>query len=317
TEVFIRVEADGCADLRSVIITFNSNPVVNNLENQAFCSEEISGTIAYDLTQHEPEWVNEDPAGYIFSYHLSQNDADLDHNSIFNPDSYQIPVGTTTEIYVRIENPDTDCYTITILTLYPGTTATLLEDLEIALCDENFRSVYIFNLTELNGQLIADPGTLDFQYFTSLSDANNNVNPIPQTQWNNYAISSLPYELWVVATTTDECRSEPVNVNFVQGDSINLLNDVIGPVQYCIEDVINLHEYEQEITNEEAIFSYHNSLNDAENGLNPINDAGEFLPEGNNSVYVRLEMEGRCPVIVEIRFELLSTPSIELNETSF
>src|SRR5690606_2284169 len=201
TEIFIRVEAGGCADFRSVIITFNSNPVVNDLDNQAFCSTEVSGTIPYDLTQHQPEWVNDDPANYIFSYHTSQSDADLDQNPILNSGNYPVTVGITTEIYVRIENPVTGCYTTTILTLYPGTTATLLDNLELALCDDNFDEVFIYDLTELNEQLITNSNNYDFDYYTSLSEAQDNTNPIPQTQWNAYNINSLPFEIWVVATT--------------------------------------------------------------------------------------------------------------------
>src|SRR5690606_18842541 len=56
---------------------------------------------------------------------------------------------------------------------------------------------------------------------------------------------------------------------------------------------------------------------DAENNLNPIVNTTEFEPQGNMSVFVRLEQEGRCPVLAEIQFELLPTPSIELNQTSF
>ncbi|MBA5630555.1 T9SS type B sorting domain-containing protein [Moheibacter lacus] len=316
TEIVIRVEVDGCPDFRSVMITFNSNPVVNDLDNQAFCSTEISGNIPYDLTQHRPEWVDDDPANYNFSYHTSQNDADLGLDPIPNPGSYQIPVGSTTTIYVRIENSATNCFKTTILNLYPGETATLMNGLEIELCDPNFDGVFEYNLTELDSQLIANPNDLGFQYFTSLSDAQSDLNAIPQNQWNNYPINILPFDLWVVAETTDECRSEPVEVRFVQGESINLINPVIGPLEYCAEHLINLQDSEIEITNETVDFSYHNSLNDAENGTNPIMNINEFSPQGNNSVYVRLEMAGKCPVLAEIQFTLLPTPSLSISESS-
>lgn len=316
TEIFIRVQADGCADYRSVLLTFNSNPVITDLDNQAFCSTEISGTIPYDLTQHQSEWVI-DPNLYQFSYHISQLDADNDDDPILNPSNHPIQVGVTTTIFVRIENLTTGCFSTTILTLYPGTTATLNDGLEIELCDENFDGTFTYNLTELNSQLILNPAGLNFQYFLSLSNAQSNENPIPQNQWNNYSINTLPFEIWVVATTNDECRSEPVKVAFLQGDYIDLISAVLGPKEYCIENQIDLNSFESEITNESVNFSYHNSLSDAENALNPISNTTEFNPQGNNSVYVRLEMAGRCPVIVEIQFEQLQTPSIKLNQTSF
>lgn len=314
--VFIRVEAAGCYDTRSVEISINSNPEVTDLPDQSFCSNQQTGSIPYDLTQYEPAWTN-NPADYQFTYHTSQSDADSGLNPIPNPNNYLIPLGAQTTIYVRVENPGTECFHTTILTLFPGATATLNEGLVYALCDENFDGIYIFNLNDLEADLNADPNSLEFAYYLSLNDAQNDINPIPQTQWSNYQINALPETIWVVATTVDECRSEPVSVLFEPGEDIPTLDTVIGPVEYCQEDIINLHDLEDQISTEDVVFSFHLTLSDAENNLNPIVNTTEFEPQGNMSVFVRLEQEGRCPVLAEIQFELLPTPSIELNQTSF
>ncbi len=314
--VFIRVEASGCYDTRSVEISINSNPEVTDLPGQSFCSTQQSGSIPYDLTQHESDWTTS-PADYQFSYHTSQSDADAGLNPIPNPNNYLIPVGVQTNIYVRIENPGTTCYRTTILNLFPGATATLNDGLVYTLCDENFDGIYTFDLTDLNAELNATPNDLTFAYYLSQNDAQNDQNPIPQTQWTDYQMNVLPETIWVVATTVDECRSEPVSVLFEQGEDIPTLDTVIGPITYCEDDLINLHDYEDQISTEDAIFSFHLSLSDAENNINPIANTSEFQPNGNNSVYVRLEQEGRCPVLAEIQFELLPTPSIELNQTYF
>ena len=314
--VFIRVEAAGCYDTRSVEISINSNPEVTDLPDQSFCSNQQTGSIPYDLTQYESEWTN-NPADYQFTYHTSQSDADSGLNPIPNPNNYLIPLGAQTTIYVRVENPGTECFHTTILTLFPGATATLNEDLVYALCDENFDGIYLFNLNDLEADLNADPNSLEFAYYLSLNDAQNDINPIPQTQWSNYQINALPETIWVVATTVDECRSEPVSVLFEPGEDIPTLDTVIGPVEYCQEDIINLHDFEDQISTEDVVFSFHLTLSDAENNLNPIVNTTEFEPQGNMSVFVRLEQEGRCPVLAEIQFELLPTPSIELNQTSF
>src|SRR5690606_8648415 len=77
--VFIRVEASGCYDTRSVEISINSNPEVTDLPDQSFCSTQQSGSIPYDLTQYESDWTTS-PADYQFSYHTSQADADANLN---------------------------------------------------------------------------------------------------------------------------------------------------------------------------------------------------------------------------------------------
>lgn len=313
--VFVRVANGVCYDIQAVEITINSNPEVTDLPSQAFCSTAQTGTIPYDLTQHQNEWVT-DFNLYNFSYHTSQQNANTNQSPILTPTNYMIPVGATTTIFVRIENNQTGCFKTTILTLFPGATATLNDDLAITLCDEDFDGFYTYSLSDLNPQLVAITTGLVFAYYLTEQNALADTNPIPQAQWNNYQMSTLPLNIWVVATTTDSCRSIPVKVTFDAGVDIPLLTSVIGPVKYCMEDEINLPSYENDMTNENAIFSYHYSLSDAQNELNPIANTTQFHPQGNNSVFVRLEQTDRCSVLVEIKFELLPTPSIEVNQST-
>lgn len=318
TQIFIRVANNGCHDTGSVWISLFSKPDVNNLPPQVFCTTELTGSVNYDLTQHEMEWAAGGTGNLIFTYHTSQADADLGQNAIGNSTNYPIPVGATTLVYVRVQNQTNDCFVVTILTLSPGATATLNTDVEVALCDPNFDGIYTYNLSQLNAQLIANPAGLTFSYYLTQQNAQNGTNPIAQNQWNNYQFNALPYEIWVVAHTADDCPSIPVRVQFVYGTDITLITSVIGPVEYCIDDTINLTSLQNQMTNEtQVFFSYHTNLADAENDSNPIANVTEFIPDGNNSVFVRLEKLDRCPVIVEIRFERLQTPSIELNNSYF
>lgn len=315
--LYVRVDNNGCYDTRSLTIQINSNPVVQDIANQVFCSTQVTGTVTYDLTQHINDWVN-DPTGMVFTYHTTLNDAQNGTNPIVNPANHQIPVGQTTTIYVRIENGTSGCFSVTTLTLYPGATATLNTGVEIALCDEDFDGIYHYTLPQMNSLLVANTTGLTFAYYLSEEDALENLNPIAQSQWNDYSISTLPYDIWVVAFTTDQCPSDPVRVRFIYGTDITLSNPVIGPVEYCQEDIFDLSDFNSQLTNEPGvIFSYHLNLTDAENNLNPIANSSSFHPQGNMTIYVRLEKPQRCPVIAEIRFELLPTPSIELNETYF
>jgi gliding motility-associated-like protein len=318
TQIFIRVANNGCADSRSVWINLFLEPQINHLPPQVFCTTQQTGTVNYDITQHVLQWAANSTNNLIFSYHTTQLDAENGTNPIANPNAYPIPVGQTTNIYVRVKNQTNDCYVITILTLYPGATATLNTGVEVPLCDDNFDGIYTYTLPQLNAQLVANTAGLTFAYYLTQQNAINGTNPIPQNQWNNYPINSLPFEIWVVAHTTDNCPSDPVSVRFVYGTDITVLTSVIGPVDYCIEDTIDLSSFQNQMTNETGVFfSYHHTLSDAENDINPIANTTQFNPNGNNSVWVRLEKLDRCAVIVEIQFNRLPTPSIELNETYF
>lgn len=316
TSVFIRVATDGCPNFAEIKFWINSNPLVNDLGELAFCTNQQTGTISYNLAQHQPDWVD-DPSVYDFEYYPTITDLENGTNQINNPEDFGIQVGSTVTVYIKVINQMSGCFTVTELTLFPGSTAVLNENLVIDLCDENFDGIYEYNLDLLNAQLIADPNGLEFEYYLSQNDAENDQNPIPQVQWTNYQFNTLPATIWIVATTVDSCRSIPVFVTFEAGEKVILDSPVIGPVDYCEGDEIDLTQFETQITSEAATFSYHQNLSSAQNGTNPIANTTAYHPQGDNSVYVRVEVNGRCSDIAEIKFHKLPTPDIQLNETNY
>ncbi|MFA5620045.1 MAG: T9SS type B sorting domain-containing protein [Weeksellaceae bacterium] len=312
--IYVRVESDGCVSVGQFKVIIHSNPLVTDLPVQEFCTEQIGGQLPYDLTQHENEWVN-NPSEFQFSYHQTQQDAESAQNPITNPTAYLINVGVEANIYVRIETNGSDCFQITVLTLQPGNTVELTTGLVLGLCDEDFNGVYNYNLTNLNALLIGNPTGLIFSYYLNEQNALDNQNPIPQNQWNNYAFNNLPTELWVVAATGASCRSVPVKVEFQLGNTIEMLTTSLGPIEYCEGEVLNLTDFEIQLTNETAVFTYFNSLIDAQNNNNPIGNYTTFIPNGDNSVFVKIEKPERCSVIAEIQFKYYPIPSIELNQS--
>ncbi|MBA5630172.1 T9SS type B sorting domain-containing protein [Moheibacter lacus] len=289
--------------------------IIGNLYNKC----DVNGDAHEDFfsTDFLPDLVDDYP-GYFFEFYNNFDDAFEGNSS----SEVSFPVNVSIEnspqiIYARVENSTGDFYRAIQILLQTIEVPVLNPISQIGICDENFDGIYQFNLTDLNANLNADPNDLTFAYYLSQNDALNDQNPIPQTQCNDYQMNALPETIWVVATTIDECRSVPVSVLFEPGTDIPTLDTVIGPIYYCEDDVINLHDYESQISTEAVTFTFHLTLSDAENGLNPIANTTEFEPQGNSSVFVRLEQDGRCPVIAEIQFELLPTPSIEVNQTSY
>lgn len=312
TSVFIRVVKETCFSVAEVQFWINSNPVVNSIDEQIFCTQQESGEIVYDLTQHQSEWMG-DPTGFDFEYYPSLADLENGSNQITNPENYLIPVGATTQIYIKIIHSNTGCYSTTVLTLEPGSRVELNQGIEIELCDDNFDGVFEYNLNTLNPLLIGNPAGLNFNYYLSLNDALNGENPIAENQISNFQFTAIPYSVWVTATTSDGCPSDPVKVDFIAGEEINLLSPVIGPLDYCQGEEFDLTAYETQMTDEDVSFNYFQNLNDAQNGLNPIANTTAYHPVQDNSVFVRIESEGRCATIAEIKFHLLPTPEITVN----
>lgn len=180
----------------------------------------------------------------------------------------------------------------------------------IPLCDEDFDGIYYYNLTQLNSQLINPDTGIIFNYYSSQQNVTDDIS-IPQTQWNNYQFTALPASIWVIAETTEGCRSETIEIQFTVGQEIQHSGSV-GPVGYCEDDTIDLTQFENAMTTETGVnFIYYQTLANAENETNPLANASTYAPDGNGSVFVRLEKANRCPVIVEIMYESMPSPSIE------
>lgn len=191
----------------------------------------------------------------------------------------------------------------------------ILNPLDVQLlCDDNFDGIYEFDLTDLNPLLGAG---MTYFYYASIEDVTNN-NPIPANQTTNYTFTSLPTTIYVIGETPEGCRSIELPIEFEENQAVDHVPGPFGPIEYCPEDTVDLTQYEGDITNTGATFSYHPTMNDAQTGSNEIQNITEYTPgENQTSVFVRVELADFCPVIVEIQLLKHPTPSLELSLTEY
>lgn len=182
------------------------------------------------------------------------------------------------------------------------------------LCDQDFDGVYETNLTAFNGTLGGGAG-VNYTYYASLNDYNNG-NPIPNGQLNNYHLTNLPATIYVTGTSVAGCRSESVTILFEEGDSVQHNPGPFGPIKYCPEDTVDLTVLENNISTAVGVqFGYYNTLGNAQNDAGEILNPTNFIPaNGQTSVFVRLDANGKCSAIVEIKLEKLPTPGLELDQ---
>lgn len=191
----------------------------------------------------------------------------------------------------------------------------ILNPLDVQLlCDDNFDGIYEFDLTDLNPLLGAG---MTYFYYASIEDVTNN-NPIPANQTTNYTFTSLPTTIYVIGETPEGCRSIELPIEFEENQAVDHVPGPFGLIEYCPEDTVDLTQYEGDITNTGATFSYHPTMNDAQTGSNEIQNITEYTPgENQTSVFVRVELADFCPVIVEIQLLKHPTPSLELSLTEY
>jgi gliding motility-associated-like protein len=182
------------------------------------------------------------------------------------------------------------------------------------ICDEDFDGILEINLTTLNAGMSNEAG-ITYQYYGSATDLANN-NPIPQGQWNNYPITgTLPITIYVVGINPQGCPSDPLPVQIDARDIAVHNPGTYGPIEYCVNDTVDLTQYEGNISAGNVTFTYYESLQNAQNEAGMIQNLTEYNPT-SNTIYVRIDQIDRCPAFVEITLAELPTPSLELSDDS-
>lgn len=313
TTIFVRVESgDNCYATTTFDVIINSGPELFP-QNITLCDENGDGSQNFDLTS-----LNDEITGGITTNSIGyyQSIQDINDGNPITTDVTQYASGGET-IYVLVTNED-DCpsYTELELNLKPLPT---VSDSPWLVCDPEFDGVYGFTLTDLDALVVSDASNYTFEYYTSLSDAENQISPMTQAQADNITI--IPFNVYVRIT---EQSGEPLCSNFAvvelnQGEQtqVNADIDALSP---CDEGSgsasFDLTEMASLVTSEttDHVISYHNTLADAENDENPINPENAVLSSG--TVYVRVTAENKCPSITEFDVEITPVPLAEINASA-
>lgn len=300
--VYARLQAgDGsCFDIVELDLIVNPAPeIANPISDYNICDAGGDGIENIDLTEMDSE-VLDGLSGMTVTYYTSFNNADSGTSHIDPATSY--PASDGDEIFVRVENDDTGCYTIGSFFIHFGISENLNEVPNQTLCDDDFDGIYEADLTDLNDLALYPNTGYTFVYYANSADVTNN-NPIPSTQWSNYEFTSMPGTIYMVAENTDGCRSPAIEIHFEEGQGINMLSAPYE-ISFCNGEAVDLTDFEDIFTNETGVdISYHTTLINAQNGNSPITNETNYTPASPGSVlYVRLEKDDRCPEVVEVEF---------------
>ena len=281
--IWIRVEdsatVEGCYKLTSLELIVNPLPVLTQPSPLELCDVNNPGDEqeAFNLEDVEAELLN-GQAGISVSYYESQADAESATSPIESPYTNTSTVQT---IFVRAENTATGCYdtitfTIRVNPIPTPTPSDQLDDLEK--CDEinTGDGVEEFDLTEnelsiLNGEL-----GVTASYYETAEDADSATNAIiDPTQYTN--IETPSQEIYV--RVTNDVTGCYVVVNFAI--IVHPLPEVVAVTDFIQcelntdgFDSFDLTSKDDEVLNgqdpTQFVVSYHQSLIDAESGMNDL-----------------------------------------------
>jgi gliding motility-associated-like protein len=306
--IFVRLEnsVTGCFATSAFQIEVNNNVTPGTPNDLIICDTDGDGLEVFDLSQNNA-LLSAGITNPIISYHLTENDANNNLNSIST--SYTNQTAFTAEtIWARLEIQSTGCSGVTSFTITTFEDAVATQPTDINFCDSDGDGFNTFDLIAEKGAEILNGlsnTTFNILFFANEADAISNTNSIPRSYTNSAAFSTDT--IWV--------RVHNVNESSLCFDTTSFQIQVTSeptptaPSDYIVcdmpisgsSDTDGFYEsFDLTTKNSEILtgltpglytVSYHLSQVDADSGANPINTAVPFNSANaiNKTIYVRVE----------------------------
>ena len=298
--IYIRLELDtdpDCFLIDSFLITVEFLPTIPALEDLTVCDDSSNDGLAiFDLTSQN-ETIIGDQEDVAISFYTTLTDAEQGVNAIANPTNYE-NTSNPQLIYVRLENAlATSCFTISSFTLFVEDVPIIANPLEdIINCDDPSNdNLGIFDLTTNTTLAIGNQTDIILSFHLTTADAMTASNPI--TTPAVYQNISNPQEIFVrlVQDGDDLCFTiDSFFIELSEQPVIPIVNDIVLCDDISNDGVLifDLSSQEDDILEgqENFVINYFTSFDDAEAGVNPIQDPQNFTNTASiQSIYIRLE----------------------------
>ena len=297
-----------CFNIVPLDLIVNDSPAITDpISDYFICDNDQDGVEIFDLTSKDAEILNF-LVNVTLTYHNSQADAENGVNAIVNTTMY--PSGGEF-IWVRAEN-SAACYTVGSFALILGDVPVYVEVPVFEQCDLNGDGVEDFDLNTQNATIVDGDLNLSVSYHPTQADADAATNPlaIPYTSSGEIiyvrvednttgCYGTFTMELVLVAPPE---IFEPDPLTYCDDD-----NDGFG--QFILtdadEDVVNGNP------SGNLVVSYHETLADAQNGVNALGSPYANVDPFTQTVYVRLyDLSTGCYSTTTLLLIVLDSPLI-------
>lgn len=238
---------------------------------------------------------------------------------ITNPENYEV-INNPTTVFVLVRNNSGTCEeyeTITINLLdIPEVTD---EIIPIEIC--SLTPFTTFHLPDANDELVPNTNGLTFSYHLTYDQAFNNTNQLPE----NYLNIEANQIVFVRIQNATNC----FDVGRIKLDTVLVHEEIQTPFEVCDDpylesngtSIFDLTEMQSEVGNilggNNYTLTYHTSLEDAVNGVNPIASPTNYTNTSNpQTIYVQASSgQGGCAGVVEFDIEVLAVPEFEMKNS--
>ncbi|SHG67764.1 choice-of-anchor L domain-containing protein [Winogradskyella jejuensis] len=310
-----------------VFTSVTAENVIYPLCDSADDGDDTNGRVEFNLSTRDLEVLGiQDPTQFSVSYHISDTDAMMGLNPL--PNLYTNTTANSQVIYARVQNnSNIDCFATSEVTLQVDALPVITASVDIRQCDDNTADgLSFFNLTEANDEISSNFAAETFTYYISMTDAENQINPITnELAYPNTDASAAPDILYVRVENNTSCF-RIAQLNLYVDTSQTPPGFVIPPFEECddtrvddnITDGITVFDFSSATGLIEALFpvgqnvnvTYYESVTDALGELNAIPDPSNHINTAfpfTQTIFYRVENDANeeCQFIGD--FELRTT----------
>lgn len=276
-------------------VTVNINIQVLTVSNASLSACTVNGQGTFNLTTAAVT----SSSGTTITYYPTLTDAQNENAAalITNPTAYTAANGTI--VYAVVKN-NLGCKNIAQITLNLFPLAVVTENYTGAFCDDNLDGTVTITLSGITAIVLNNPSYFtNVRYYANLSDATaGNNNTLPNS-WSYTAATTI----YIRVDSPNGCAPVIKPLNFTIGSKIPLQKTSLS-ISVCDDDLdgikqVSLSSYISQFTTDPAVtVTYHGSLQDAQNDVNPLNNPINLT--GTQTIYIRFEKNGVCPNIASI-----------------
>lgn len=187
--IYVRVEdiTNNCLSFTQFDLEVNLLPVISaseNIPNLESCDEQQDGSAIFDLTINNGAILNGlSDNNHSIEFYTSLIDAENDVNNISNPESF---ISNEQEIFARVTNINTNCYSITSFGLEVDFLPFATQPDDIFLCDIDNDQIEDFDFSIQNESILNGLSETEniISYHETFADAENKINPIGEIYTN-------------------------------------------------------------------------------------------------------------------------------------
>lgn len=314
--VSVTVTTASLTKTETKVVTITTTPVALSPGDIVGCITQDNYNI--DLASFNPTVLGtQDSNNFTVDYFLSQAAADANTDALDS--THDFPIGSTPVFIRASNNTNSACYVTTQFNVIARQAPLLAEITDWTVCDDDTDGFFTFDLSAKNEEIFNGQDQTDFEilYFASQAEADAGTNALVLNYTNTLAIEELFVRFQNSMYPT--CyRTESFMIEVSSGVVANTPTDL----EICDNDNDGFFAFDLSITATDIVgaqnassldISYHNTLEDALSGDNPLTSNYTNATAYEELVYVRVQnaVDTSCYATTFFTLRVSDTPLLQ------